>query len=318
MSLLAVLLLGAPMLFMQGLPPPVPAPAPAPNITVTNNLVAPPPDPEAIAEASVTSSQAVLAVVVAPVPVQWANELLGLPDIWRTTPPELTYNNGAIRDLAELIRNAVAVGLLALAIFVIGASIATRKVDKDALAKPVFAALLSMGNLTWWQIGIDLNNGITSAIGAPDLPNLIRPTLQTTIDPTSAVGTVVIVIVYAIVSLLVIFSLLFRIGMIDILIAAGGLALLCYATPQSQGLAQAYTRVAVGTIFGQILFVVALRVASVLAGIASGGVLGTLIGIVVLIMARSMLTLPTSSTASQQGNGMARTAVLFMRRRFGL
>lgn len=284
------------------------------NITVS----APPPDDAEIASASVTSSQAILNTVIAPPPIQWTNELLGLPDIWRTTPPELTYNNGAIRDLSTLIRG-VAMALIALAALARGIGITLGREEPMSLARLFFAGIVSWANLIFWEIGIQLNNAITASIGAPDLPSLIRPHLTTHIDPASAVGTVILLLVYAIVALLLLFSLLFRLGLIDILITAGSLFLLCYATTQTEHIANHYTRMSTAVLFGQILVVLCLRVASVLAGLGTGGTLGTLLAIVVLLLARSapQALLAGSGNGGNNGNRWGRVATRLVLRRVG-
>jgi len=294
------------------------------NVTVHNEITvtAPPPDPQIIADASVQSSESILMTVVAPPPVQFANDLLGLPDVWRTTPDDMSWNNPSIRSLAELLRN-VALGLVALAIFAAGAQHALGQGMN--YGRLVFGVVLCIGNLVWWEIGIRLNNAITTSIGAPDLPSLIKPHLllpQQSIGlmPSGELTTLVLLIVYAIVALLLIFSLLFRLGLIDILIAVGSLALLCYATEQSEFLAQHYTRLSVGLLFGQVLVVLGLRVASVLATLGGSGIIGTLLSIVVLLLIRDLpKTLIAGGGAGQErGHGMAAAAIMLIRRRVGL
>lgn len=288
------------------------------HTTTTVNLVAPPPDPKAIADASVESSGAVLNTVIAPAPVQWANSLAGLPDIWRTTPPNLTYGNSAIKDLASLIRN-VALALIGLAILARGIAIVLGREEPTSLGRLFFAAIAAWSNLIFWQIGIDLNNAIAASIGAPDLPSLIKPHLVSQIDPASTAGVVILLLVYAIVALLLLFSLIFRLGLIDILIATGSLALICYATTQTEHIANHYTRIATAVLFGQVLIVVCLRCASVLATLGSGGVLGTLLSIVILWLARSapQAILAGGAAGSSQGGQWGRVAFAFIRRRVG-
>lgn len=313
--LLAVI--GSALIFAQTAGNPIVTPPLETHTTITTNLVVPPPDPQAIADASVTSSEAILTSVIAPPPLQWANDLLGLPNVWTTTPDELTWNNGPIRDLANVLL-AVATALIALAIFANGAGHA---LGQDvSFGRLIFAVVLSFGNLAWWQMGIRLNNAITASLSAPDLPTMLRPHLQTTIDPGTAAGTVILVLVYAIVSLLLLFNLLFRLGLIDILIAVGSLALLCYATPQTEHMASHYVRLSVGVLFAQVLIVLGLRVASVLGSLGNGGVVGTILSIVVLILVRSLpqTMIAGAGQGGRQGSGIGMAALLFVRRRVGL
>lgn len=307
---------GAVMIFAQTAGSPIVPPIET-HTTITNNLVVPPPDPEAIAQASVQSSEAILINVIAPPPLQWVNDLLGLSNIWTQTPPELTFNNGPVREMANAVL-AVAIALIALAIFANGAGHA---LGQDvSFGRLVFAVVLSVGNLAFWEMGVRLNNAINQSLSAPDLPAMLRPHLEGNLDPGTAAGTVILVLVYAIVALLLLFNLLFRLGLIDILIAVGSLALLCYATPQTEHLASHYVRLSVGILFAQVLIVLGLRVASVLGSLGNGGVVSSLIGIAVLILVRTLPQQLISGAAAggRQGNGIGVAALIMLRRRIGL
>lgn len=300
-----VLLVGA-MLFAQGFGP---APQPAPiNVRTEVTVSAPPPDPQAIADASTQSFQAIIVQLVAPTLVSWVNDLLNVPDFIRTTPPDLSYNQPAVRGLSEQVK-LVAFALMALAIFCAGLKHSlTREADYGRLA---FAAVMIAGELIFWQIGIDLNNGITNGIAAQPIREIIGPhlTLPTlTQDPIAAFGPAVLVIVYAVVALLLMISMAFRLGMIDILIAVGPWAMLCSATEESSSWSQTYWRLAVGTLFGQVLVVVALRLAPIL-GALGGGIAGTLLGIVVLLLARQMPQM-LASQGTRQGSGIGRMILM--------
>lgn len=305
------------MLLAQGSPIVQPPPVPAPNITVRNELVVPEPDPKLIADASVQSSEAILLNVIAPPPLAWANDLLGFSNVWTRTPDELTWNNPAVRDLANILL-AVAFAMIALAIFANGAGHA---LGQDvSFGRLIFAAVLAVGNLGLWEMGIKLNNAICASLSAPDLPTMIRANLVAKLDPGTAAGTVILTLVYAIVALLLLFNLLFRLGLIDILIAVGSLALLCYATPHTEHLASHYTRLSVGILFSQVLIVLGLRVASVLGSLGNGGVVGTILSIVVLILVRSLpqTMIAGAGAGGRQGNGLGMAALMIIRRRVGL
>src|ERR1051326_623851 len=132
------------LIFAQAGSPIVQGPQPPP-ITVNNNvtLTAPPMDPQAVSDASTYSYQSFIVSIAQPVPVDWVNSLCGLPDLWRTTPANLTYGNSAISGLATGI-GAVASGLLAVAILAQGLG---RVFGQQlALGRVVFAFVLSFGN----------------------------------------------------------------------------------------------------------------------------------------------------------------------------
>jgi hypothetical protein len=127
-----------------------PAPQPAPiqnHIDVT--VQAPPPDPQAIAEASVQSAQAVVVQLVAPTLVSWANDAINMADIFRTTPPEWTYQNNVVRGLATQV--AVAAGAL-LALFVVIAAFGHMLGQGMSYGRVLYGAIASIFNLLWWEI----------------------------------------------------------------------------------------------------------------------------------------------------------------------
>lgn len=298
-----------------------PLPAPIQNHTTVENHVTvqiPDMDPVVVREASGEAAGGVLNTIIAPPPVQWANELLGLPQIWTQTPDNLTWNNDAIRKLAQGIQ-AVGMSLIVLAVFARGLGIVVGREDLSGMGRIVFAAIACAGNLIWWQVGIQMNNAINASISSPTLPSLIRPHLVATVDPTAAVGTVVTLIVYAVTAVLLMFSQLFRLGLVDVLIAIGGLALVCYASPQTEYIANHYTRISVAICFSQVVVSVCLMCASVLTSLGSSGVLGTLLGIAVLWLARSapQAILAGSGNGSNQGSRVGGLVFSAIRRRIG-
>lgn len=305
-----VLLVGA-MLFAQGFGP-APQPAPIQTTTKVEVTVSPPPiDPQATAEASAWGFQGIIVNVVSPTLVKWVDGLLDVPDFIRTTPPGLTYGNEAVKGLAGQVR-LVALGLVALAIFAVGVAHALGQ--QPSFGRLVFGVVLSVGDLVWWQIGIDLNNAITNGIASPPIRDIVKPHLTLpaiTSDPSVAFGPAMLVIVYALVALLLLISLAFRLGLIDILIAVGPLALLCYSTDESSPLAQTYTRLAVGTLFSQVLIVIALRLSPVLATLVAG-IGGTILGIVVLLLARQM---PSLLASAGRNGSTGRTVMMLVLRR---
>lgn len=316
--MIGVLLAG--WLFMQGLPGGNTVVTPPQEVHVTNTTVlnVPPMDPAAVENASVIADRAFIVNVAQPIPVDWTNALCSLPDIWRTTPPNMTYEQPAVRELAGKVALA-ANALLVLALVAQGLG---HVLGQDlALGRVVFAMVMSIGNLAWWQIGIGLNNALSAVIGAPELcASLVKPhiALQTPSgDPGSAagaaIGAPVLVIVYALVSLLLLISLVFRLGLLDVLIALGSLAEITWATEQSEFIAQWYARLAVGTVFGQVLLVIGLQVAGVLSGLASG-LAGTLLALVVLLICRSLLGTLSSQNIQRGGASMGMAGFLLLRR----
>jgi hypothetical protein len=292
-------------------------PNPLPIQTTVKNevtVVAPPMDPAQVRDAAVLADQAFIVQVAQPIPVEWANELCSLPDFWRTTPPDWTYNRSELRGLATKVAVA-ANGLLVLALLAqgLGHALGGRQLG---VGRVLAAMVLSIGNLTWWEWGIGLNNAFSQAIAAPDLcGNLIRPHLELvkSVEPGQAIAAPVLVIVFAVVSLLLLLSLFFRLGFIDVLLVAGPIFEMCWSTEDTERFAQWYVRVATGTLFGQVLLVVGLQVAKVLSGISTGTA-GTLLSIVVLLMCRGLLGTMASERNQRSGGGLMMTLLVLGRR----
>ncbi len=292
------------------------APAPA-NVTV--HVEAPPPDPQAIADASVQSSSAIAVQVAAPIPVNWANQLFTLPDIWRQTPDDLTWNNGQLRTLALAVQG-VAFALLGVAVFTTGLGHALGQGGR--YGRLVYGAILALGNLTWWEIGIKLNNAICAGIGAPDLPSLVKPHLTlpaatVATDPAVQVATVALVVVYAVVALLTGFALIGRLALIQAMMVTGALALFGATTEQSAGLAQKYVAFSVGLLFSQVLIVLAFKVVEI-DGALGAGIASTLVALALLLQVRKMPALLSSAMSSGPSAGRVVRIALATRRLAGM
>lgn len=296
--------------------PPMPQPAPVQVIQNNVTLEAPPVDPEVVADTSVQSFQAIVVQLIAPTLAKWANDALDTPvDFIRRTPPEWTYDNPAVKALANLIKNN-ALALVALILVVWG--LAKILGQEPTIGKPLYGVTLCLANLTIWQIGIQLNNALCDGIHAPALSALVRPHLQLpalTTNPIEVFGPALLVIVYAVVAILLTISQAFRLAGIDVLIVAGSIALLCKASEYSDGWGQRYQQLSAGMLFSQVLVVACLTLAPVLGGIGTGFV-GMILGISALLLARRMPALLTSSPNIERGGAGGLFRMLFLRRLF--
>ena len=313
--MIATLVLVGGMFFAQALPPPVPAPAPPAQVHVTNEVTVqvPPPDPQATAEMAGQSFAGIFVTIIAPTLASWTNSLLDVPDFYRTTPPDLTYDNAAVIEMSNIVRNA-ALGLIVLALLFWGTAAVLGNYESPA--RILVGAVFASGNLIWWHFLIDVNNAINSALSAPTLRSVVGPHLSVpslTSDPVSAFGPAILVVVYAVVCLLLIAALAFRLGLIDILIAVGSLALICKSSAPTDRFFSTYIGMATGTVFSQVLVVVALKLAGTFA-LLGGGLAGTLLGIIVLLLARRMPSMLASRFAQPSGGGFMRAGALLLRR----
>ena len=310
------ILAGALMLFLQGFPPPVPQPMPPPEVTVRNEITleVPPPDPQATAQMASDAFVGIIVVNITPFMADLADEALNVPDFVRRTPLEWTVEQPAVRQLAELVRNA-SVGLFGLA--VLGWAITTLLQGYAAsVGRLMLGIALALGNLQWWTWGIRLNNAISDMIAAPSLRDIVGSKLtapQITANPGEAFGPAVLVIAVAIVTLLLVVALFMRLALIDVLIVGGSIALLCKSSEASDRFYSLYTGLAVGTLFSQIAVAVCLELAEVL-GTVSSGVIGTLLGLGVLFLAKRLPGMFGSRLSQNAGGGVGIGKIMLLRR----
>jgi hypothetical protein len=109
-------------------------------------------------------------------------------------------------------------------------------------------------------------------------------------------------------------KMIYRIGMLWILIPVAPLALSCWAIPQAQWIARTWTRQFVGWTFGQVLVTIALKLAFVMNpyGPVGPSWFGVLFTLVMLAMAHDAVDLLVSGGA--QPLGAARGMVVSVRR----
>ncbi len=315
--MLSVVLMAGGILFSQGLPPPMPAPEV--HVTNTVNVQVPPMDQTEVANAAITADQAFVVNVLQPVPVQWAKDLCGLPDMWRQTPTAWTYGNSNLSALAKGVMAAGGV-LLGFAVTTCGLSLMLGQGFNGG--RVVLASVMVTGNLIFWQILIDLNNALNQAIGAPDLcGSLIIPKMNNLVtftpgqDPLASIAAPVLIIVYAIVSVILLVALVFRLGMVDVLMVAGGILSATIADPRSDYLNGWYWKLSVGAIFGQTLLTIGLQVASTLAGLpGSQESAGMLMGIATLWLCLKLLSMMGGVAVQSNAQGMVMGAMAAVRR----
>jgi hypothetical protein len=281
-----------------------PAPQPAPVVTTNVTLTAPPPDPAAIAEVSVQSSQSIMAVVIAPPPVQWATEMLNLPDFWRTTPPGMTYEHPEIQSLVHQME-ANAWVLVPLALLAVGIAVAVGHY-RGMGGRPVFGVIATMGAMVWCRLAIEANNVICAAIGAPDLPSILKGKLEVALDPTD-VGLVVLTVVWAIVSLMLMGALVARLFILDVLMVIAPIALACFIAPQTERWGNRWGTLFFGLCFSQILMVIGFKLVGVF--VQGNGIGWTMFGIIALLTIRKLPGMLANTPGSDGGTSRIQRVV---------
>ena len=104
----------------------------------------------------------------------------------------------------------------------------------------VLGALLANTSLSWAQLVIDANNALCQAVGQTSLPGWERAD-----SATQLLVDVIAILIYLVTSLLLLLQMLMRLALIDVLLVAAPLGLLCWVLPQTQGWARLWS----GTFF---------------------------------------------------------------------
>ena len=316
--MLHVVLLAGWLIVAQGNPI-VPSPPVTTQTHVDVTVSAPSPDPQVVADTFTQGSESVLITVIVPPPVSIANDFLGLPNIWTQTPDEWSWNNPALRQLADAMRIA-ALALMGIAIFAAGLRHALNAGTN--YGRLALGLLMSAGNLVWWQWGVQMNNALCTSLAGGDLVSIMRPHLQVLTQPNPGaltpeqIVTLVMMLIAAVVTILVGFALVMRLALLDVLLVVGPLLLITAATEDSNFIAQHYMKLSVAVLFSQVAIVVGFRVAGVLAGLGNGSVVSTLLAIAVLFVVKDLpkTLIAGYATAGSSGTGSAGWMLLMARR----
>ena len=176
------------------------------------------------------------------------------------TPPSGSYASPTVQALWGVTR-AIANAALVLIALWSGFNLIAR----DSLGAPyhdllellprlALNALLVNTSLTWGQLAIDANNALCQAIGGATLPAWERADLG-----SQVLADLVAAVIYLVTSLLLLLQTLARLALIDILLVAAPLALLCWALPQTQGWTRLWSSTFLAAVFTQFVQVLALK-----------------------------------------------------------
>ncbi|HUY73262.1 MAG TPA: conjugal transfer protein TrbL family protein [Candidatus Dormibacteraeota bacterium] len=176
------------------------------------------------------------------------------------TPPAGTYASPTVLTLWGVVRD-IADGALVLVTVWGGFNVIVR----DQLGSPyheamelvprlVVGALLVNTSLSWGRLAVDANNALCQAIGQTGLPAWEHANAA-----TQALVNVLSVVIYLVTSLLLLLQMLMRLALVDVLLVASPLALLCWVLPQTQGWARQWSSLFFGAVFTQFLQVLALK-----------------------------------------------------------
>jgi hypothetical protein len=165
------------------------------------------------------------------------------------TPPAGTYDSQTVKTLWEAVRTVMNAGLAIVALWG-GFNLIVR----EQIGAPYHEAMELVPRLSWAQLAIDVNNALCQGIGEVALPawERVDSTTQLLVD-------VIAILIYLVTGLLLLLQMLMRLALIDVLLVAAPLGLLCWVLPQTQGWARLWSGTFFGIVFTQFVQVLALK-----------------------------------------------------------
>lgn len=176
------------------------------------------------------------------------------------TPPVGSYDSPTVVALWGTVRTIANLALVLVALWS-GYTVMVREHvgaayfgAAEVLPRLVLSALLVNTSLSWARLVIDANNALCSAVG-----NASLPAWQQVGAVSQALANVMAALVYVIAALLLLLQMLMRLALLDVLLVASPVALLCWALPQTQSWARLWSATFTGTVFVQFVQVLALK-----------------------------------------------------------
>jgi hypothetical protein len=203
------------------------------------------------------------------------------------TPAEGTYESPTVRSLWDFSRALVNAGL-ALILMWGGFNVMVKEQTRspyhevmELLPRVILAALAANLTLEFVRFLIDANNALSSAVGQVSLPGYDEAT-----PAQEGIALTFTALAYGIVAILLVFQMLMRLALIDMLIVLAPIATLLWVLPQTQGFARWWADLLPITVFQQAIQMMVLKLGSALMleltpGNLSDALLTLLLGIAV-------------------------------------
>ncbi len=204
------------------------------------------------------------------------------------TPAAGTYESTTVRSLWDLSRT-LANGGLALVVMWGGFNVMLRQHLRspydgavELLPRVVLAALALNLSLEFSQLLIDTNNAFSALIGLSGLPGYEEAGAG-----QEGVALVIVAVSYGVVAVLLVFQMLMRLALINLLIVLAPVMVLLWVLPQTQGWARWWAQLFPVTVFQQAVQMVVLSLGSALMveltpGSVQNALLTLFLGIAVL------------------------------------
>jgi hypothetical protein len=206
------------------------------------------------------------------------------------TPPSASYGSGTVQGLWGTVRAIANAGLGVVALWAGFNLIARGQIGSpyheamEIFPRLALGALLVNTSLAWGQLAIDANNALCNAIGQAGLPAWDRAGTE-----TQLLIDVIALLIYLVTGLLLLLQMLMRMALVDLLLVAAPLGLLCWILPQTQGWARLWSSTFFGTVFTQFAQVLALKLGGTLIadlgpGSGDGALLTFFLGVAVMAL----------------------------------
>ena len=217
------------------------------------------------------------------------------------TPAQGSYESPTVRSLWDFSR-AIANAGLALVVMWGGFNVMVRQHigspyhgAMELLPRVILAALAVNLTLEFARVLIEVNNAFASAIGQVGLPGYEQANAA-----QEGIALVFVAIAYAVMALLLVFQMLMRLALLDVLIVLSPLMVLCWVLPQTQGWTRWWGHLFPITVFQQVVQLVVLRLgAALMVELVPGGAADALLTLL-LGIAVAALTLRVPSLLNGQ------------------
>lgn len=219
--------------------------------------------------------------------IDWALGIGGSLNFVTQTPPQGTYESTTVRSLWDFSRAITNVGLATVLMWG-GFNIMARQASNspyydvmELLPRVILGALGANLSLEFVRFLIDLNNAFSSAVGQVGLPGYDAAT-----PSQEGIALIFTALTYGIVAILLVFQMLMRMALIDVLIVLAPIASLMWVLPQTQGFSRWWMDLMPVTVFQQAVQMMTLKLGSALMleltpGSVSNALLTLLLGLAI-------------------------------------
>jgi TrbL/VirB6 plasmid conjugal transfer protein len=179
------------------------------------------------------------------------------------TPPEVSYKNVAVTDLAGKMAGAGNAALAGVAAWggvnlIVNPHIrAPYHGALELIPRVLLGAILVNFSLGWGGFAIDLNNAICDTIGGASMPSW--GDLAKLPADTNVLLNLIALVVYLVMGMLLLGQMLMRLALVDVLLVIAPLAMVCWVLPQTYAWARLWFTTFFGTVFVQAIQVLVLR-----------------------------------------------------------